>query len=96
MVVTAQGEEGRLGTLGIGSSKDKRRLLAGQNNHGHQESLMVRTRLTALCHPNQSLRSPLVIKAVGTQGWLWDSEGSVWLLRGATVEAGNAAAALGD
>lgn len=54
------------------------------------------SRLTALRHSNRFLRSPLVIKAVGTQGWLRDCEGSVWLLQGATVEAGNTAAASGD
>lgn len=38
----------------------------------------------------------MVIKAVEAQGWIWGCEGSVWLLQGATGEAGNAAAASGD
>lgn len=37
------GEEGRPGTLAIGSSKDKKRLLADENKSGCQESLVVRT-----------------------------------------------------
>lgn len=72
-------------------AKDKERLLAAENKSGCQESLVNST-----LSPQSVPYDLMVIKAVEAQGWIWDCEGSVWLLQGATGEVGNAAAASGD
>lgn len=61
-----QGQEGRSGAHGIGSSREgcQPRGVGGSGRTWRPHS-----QLTALCHPTQSLVSPLVAKALGTQGW---------------------------